>query len=232
MSKTLVILFIKEPKLGFVKTRLAQTCGAGFALNLYVRFVQDLIYTLQGARHDFKLCVYPELELVNKVFGDFDNFLQVDGDLGFKMQKAFEEKFASGYDKIVLIGSDTPHLTNSLLDECFEKLTNHDVTLGPSEDGGYYLVGFNKDTFSPKIFEDIEWSTDKVLEQTLQKLHANKVYLHQELNDIDVLDDLKDFYEKFHKGYFENSESIKFLEENNLWKNLMSSLSAEDQQVL
>ena len=222
-------MFVKEPKLGFVKTRLAKSCGHGFALNLYVRFIQDLIYTLQGGNSDFKLCVHPNLELVNKVFGNFDNFLQSSGNLGTKMQKAFEKKFESGYDKIVLIGSDTPHITNALLNDSFEQLNNHDIVLGPSLDGGYYLIGFSKKSFTPKVFENIAWSTSKVLEQTLQKLHKKNVYLHQKLNDIDILDDLKDFYEKFHKGYFENSQTIQFLEENSSWKNLTLSSSVEDQ---
>ena len=232
MSKNLIIMFVKEPKLDFVKTRLAKNCGHGFAVNLYVRFVQDLIYTLQGGKSDFKLCVHPKLELVNKVFGNFDNFLQKEGDLGIKMQKAFEEKFLNGYEKIVLIGSDTPHLTNTLLNDSFEQLNKHDIVLGPSLDGGYYLIGFNKKTFNPNVFENIQWSTAKVLEQTLQKLHKKEVYLHQELNDIDVLEDLKEFYEKFHKGYFENSKTIEFLKESkDKWKNLTLSSSAEDQLV-
>jgi rSAM/selenodomain-associated transferase 1 len=222
-------MFVKEPKLGFVKTRLAKSCGHGFVVNLYVRFVQDLIYTLQSGKSDFKLCVHPNLELLNKVFGNFDNFLQSKGNLGTKMQRAFEEKFQSGYDKIILIGSDTPHITNTLFEESFKQLDYHDVVLGPSLDGGYYLIGFNKDTFTSKVFEDIKWSTPKVLEQTLQKLHTKTVYLHQELNDIDILDDLKDFYDKFHKGYFENSQTIQFLEENSSWKNLTLSSSVEDQ---
>ncbi|HIP29980.1 MAG TPA: glycosyltransferase [Sulfurospirillum arcachonense] len=174
MSKNLIIMFVKEPKLGFVKTRLAKSCGNGFTLNLYIRFVQDLIYTLQSGKSDFKLCVHPSLELVNKVFGNFDNFLQSQGDLGTKMQKAFEEKFQSAYDKIVLIGSDTPHITNTLLNNSFEQLNKHDVVLGPSLDGGYYLIGFNKKSFTSKAFEDIKWSTPNVLKQTLQKLHEKK----------------------------------------------------------
>ena len=214
MNKNLTIMFVKEPKLGFVKTRLAKTSGDGFTLNLYVRFVQDLIYTLQSTHSDFNLCVYPDVDLVNKVFGNFNNFLQEDGDLGFKMQKAFESKFDEGYEKIVLIGSDTPHIKNTLLHESFEKKKKKNTILGPSKDGGYYLVGFNKSTFNPKIFEDMQWSTSKVLEKTLQKLDTKSVYLLQELNDIDNLDDLKDFYTNFHKGYFQNSETIMFLSEN------------------
>ena len=214
-------MFVKEPKLGFVKSRLAEHSSDEFALVLYKFFVHDLIYTLQGGTHDFKLCVCGDVEKINKTFGNFDNFVQTDGNLGTKMQNAFEKVFEKGYERVVLIGSDTPHLTNNILNQSFDELKKNDSVLGPSEDGGYYLIGFNKETFSKDVFENIEWSSPKVLEQTLQKLHAKNVYLNQELNDIDTMEDLKDFFEKFHKGYFENSYTIEFLKESKAqWQNL------------
>jgi len=232
MNKNLVLIFVKEPILGFVKTRLAKSCGEKFTLALYILFIEDLIYTMQSGKSDFKLCAYPDLTLINKTFGNFDNFLQVDGDLGLKMQSAFEQKFEDGYEKILLMGSDTPHITNEIINESFDKLASHDVVLGPSADGGYYLIAFNKNTFHGDVFKDIQWSTPKVLEQTLQTLNTKSVYLLQELNDIDNLDDLKDFYENFQDGYFKNSETIQFLKESEpLWKNLTLSSSVEDQQV-
>jgi rSAM/selenodomain-associated transferase 1 len=221
LNKTLVIMFVKEPKLGFVKSRLAEHSSDEFTSILYQFFVHDLIYTLQGGTHDFKLCVFGDMEKINKTFGNFDNFLQTDGNLGTKMQNAFEEVFEKGYERVVLIGSDTPHLTNAILNQSFEKLENNDIVLGPSEDGGYYLIGFNKQTFNKDIFEDIAWSSPKVLKQTLQKLHEKDVYLNQELNDIDTMEDLKDFFDKFQKGYFENSYTIEFLKESKAqWLNL------------
>ncbi len=221
VNKNLVLIFVKEPKLGFVKTRLAKICGDDFVLELYKNFVKDLILTLKKSESDFKLCAYPSLELVTKTFGNFDNFLQVDGDLGKKMQKAFEEQFAKGYEKIVLIGSDIPHVTSEILDKSFKELKSNDTVLGPSEDGGYYLIGFNKDTFYSEVFQDIPWSTHKVLENTLHKLNTKQVYFLQELNDIDVIDDLKDFYKIYKNSYFKDSFTMQFLKENKTWKNLM-----------
>jgi len=220
-SKTLVIVFVKEPKLGFVKTRLAKTCGDEFTLCLYELFVKDLINTLNNNSYDFKLCAYPSLELVNKKFGDFNNFLQVDGDLGVKMSESFKNQFQNGYEKIVLIGSDTPHITNNIIVESFEKLNSNDIVLGPSVDGGYYLIAFNKHTFYKNVFENISWSTPKVLDQTLQKLHTKNVYLLDELNDIDVLEDLNDFYETYQNSFFKDSFTLQFLKETKSWKNLM-----------
>lgn len=214
-------MFVKEPKLGFVKTRLAEHTTDEFALILYQFFVHDLIYTLQGGSHDFKLCVFGDIEHVNKTFGKYDNFLQADGDLGDKMQSAFEEMFEKGYEKITLIGSDTPHLTNTIIDKSFNELEKRDAVLGKCADGGYYMVGFSKETFDKNIFKGIEWSTSKVLQQTLQKLHTKDVYLTKELNDIDIIEDLENFFDKFQNGYFENSYTIEFLKESKeQWKNL------------
>ena len=219
-DRTLVIMFVKEPKLGFVKTRLAKTCGDKFTLQLYQAFVNDLVGTLKGNGGEFKLCAYPCLNLINKNFGNFKNFLQHEGNLGLKMQKAFKEQFEKGYDKIVLIGSDTPHITNDLIAQSFEKLNSNDIVLGPSLDGGYYLIAFNKETFYDEVFNDISWSTPEVLNQTLQKLNKKQVYLLNELNDIDVLEDLTDFYELYHESYFKDSNTIKYLNNNSAWKNL------------
>ena len=214
VNKNLVILFVKEPKLGFVKTRLAKSCGDGFVLELYKKFVLDLIETLQICKFDFKLCAYPNLEIINQIFGDFGNFLQCDGDLGVKMQTAFSRQFEKGYEKILLIGSDSPHLDCELLTNGFNALDNHEVVLGPSTDGGYYLIGFNKHTFCKDAFWDIPWSTDMVLKKTLHRLNTKQIYFLQELNDIDVFDDLSCFYDEHKDSYFQNSNTMRFLKEN------------------
>ena len=220
MSKTLVIMFVKEPKLGFVKTRLSKTCGKEFTLDLYKLFVKDLINTLSNQDYDFKLCAYPNLELINQIFGNFDNFLQVNGNLGLKMQTAFEQQFEKVYDKIVLIGSDTPHISDEIIKKSFNQLEHHDIVLGPSLDGGYYLIAFNKKTFYAEVFKNISWSTSVVLEQTLQKLHTKNIHFLKALNDIDDIDDLKDFYKEFHQSDFKGSNTIKFLKEKQTWKSM------------
>ncbi len=207
-------MFVKEPKVGYVKTRLAKDTGDIFATDLYKLFVKDLINSLQNYGGDFKLCACPKLDIVNKVFGNFNNFLQQDGDLGIKMKEAFEEQFDIGYEKIVLIGSDTPHITKDIVAKSLKKLDNHDIVIGPCSDGGYYLIAFNKTTFCKEVFENISWSTDKVLEQTIQKLQGKRAYLLDKLNDIDILDDLKEFYNKFKNSYFKDLYTIKFLKKN------------------
>jgi rSAM/selenodomain-associated transferase 1 len=221
MDKNLVIVFVKEPKKGLVKTRLAKTIGDDITLDIYKLFVKDIINTLKDTNIDFKLCGYPTLNLINESFGDFDNFLQVDGDLGVKMCGAFKEQFTKGYKKIVLIGSDTPHIPKEFYSEAFDALESNDIVLGPSKDGGYYLIAFNRSTFYKGVFEDITWSTDKVLKQTLQKLNNKAVHLLKELNDIDDITDLNAFFEEYKENYFKDSFTMEFLKGDQSWKNMM-----------
>ena len=204
-------MFVKEPKLGNVKTRLANDTDETFALEVYLNCIKDLLQTLKALPYRLKLCVHGDDSVIKKEFGELDIFFQRGYDLGEKMRHAFEYEFLKGHDKILLIGSDTPHIPKESFIEGFEALNEKPCVIGPSLDGGYYLIGFNKNTFTPEIFEDITWSSEKVLEETLQKVNSNDVYLLQDLNDIDTLEDLKLFYNEYKNGYFEDSHSISFL---------------------
>jgi len=213
VNKNLLIMFVKEPVEGFVKTRLAKTLGDEKTLVLYKHFVNDLINTLKNSKFEFKLCVYPNNKLINEVFGDYNNFIQEDGDLGVKMQKAFQSQFTLGYEKIILIGSDTPHIPKHYFDETFAMLESKEIVIGPSLDGGYYLIAFNKKSFNTDLFKNITWSTDIVLKQTLEKTTTDKVHLLNILNDIDTQEDLEDFYTQYKDSYFSTSKTINFLKD-------------------
>lgn len=219
MSKNLVIIFVRSPQLATVKTRLSATCGDDFTLELYILFIKDLINTLKNTSVDFALCGCGDLKDIVRLFGVDHTFAQVAGDLGTKMAHAFAEKFSDGYEKILLIGSDTPHISQAIFAQGFSELSNHDCVLGPSNDGGYYLIGFNQKSFSADVFAHIEWSTPSVLSQTLHRLSEKNIYLLEELNDIDDIEDLKDFYETYRDSDFSTSETIQFLKESeHLWK--------------
>ena len=214
-------MFVKEPRAGFVKTRLASVLGDERTVALYHSFIEDLIQTLSSLDYDLKLCISGSLEVVNKSFGDYDNFLQVEGDLGTRMKSAFEVQFEEGYEKVILIGSDTPHISKEIFDLTMTKLSTNEIVIGPSLDGGYYLIAFNHTTFNKEVFEEISWSTSSVLEQTLQKLHTKEVYLTMNLNDIDTFEDLKQFFNEYSQNDFKNSKTVSFLKENLSWKNMM-----------
>ena len=115
-------------------------------------------------------------------------------DLGERMSSAFAEVFVrTGTDRVLLIGSDIPHITADLLEDYFSKLDEHDVVLGPAEDGGYYLVGLHRTSFTPALFEDIPWSTGRVRRETVRRAEklGLSVYLGPTLRDIDTLEDLE-----------------------------------------
>ena len=112
------------------------------------------------------------------------------GNLGERMQKAFEEAFNMGYERVLLVGSDCPGISVDTFEEAFEILANEDIVLGPATDGGYYLIGF-RDQSRP-IFKHIGWGTEKVLSETLDQIKAQQltVGLLEELHDIDRPEDL------------------------------------------
>ena len=116
-------------------------------------------------------------------------------DLGERMKNAFMEAFDSGFKRVVLIGSDIPGLTLEFIEEAFTSLKEKDVVIGPSFDGGYYLVGFRDKKFSPQVFKGIPWSTERVFEETMKILEREGLTVHalKPLRDIDKIDDLREF---------------------------------------
>jgi rSAM/selenodomain-associated transferase 1 len=122
-------------------------------------------------------------------------FLQEGHDLGERMNNAFIELFSRGYDNIVLIGSDIPSITRDMINQALKGLQNNDCVIGPSKDGGYYLIALSQAL--PYIFEDIPWSTSKVFEKSIKILNKKgfTYKLIQELEDIDTYKELVSFYE-------------------------------------
>lgn len=187
-----LIIFVKNPEIGRVKTRLAKTIGDERALSIYQKL---LLYTKEitkGLNAD-KAVYYSEHTDNNDLWDNmlFSKHLQRGDDLGEKMQNAFAEAFAQGKERVVIIGSDCLELETYMIKEAFAVLENNDVVLGPSKDGGYYMIGMT--AFMPTLFEDKNWSTDDLLIDTildLKKMNA-KYHLLKTLNDIDTIEDLK-----------------------------------------
>ena len=115
-------------------------------------------------------------------------------DLGERMKNGFLDTFTRGFEKVVLIGSDIPDLPLSFVEEAFTSLSEMDAVIGPSFDGGYYLIGFTKGAFLPRVFEGIAWGTEKVFKSTIQILtdEKRKLYVLPRWRDIDTIEDLKD----------------------------------------
>ncbi|HCI72813.1 MAG TPA: glycosyltransferase [Balneola sp.] len=194
VSKNKIIVFVKNAISGKVKTRLAKTIGKDEALRVYLRLLAITKEEVSKVRAEKEVWYAWEVS-ENDIWDEnyFKKKVQIEGDLGEKMKDAFKKSFDSGGEKIVLIGSDCPTLTNEVLEQAFNELNTSDVVFGPSEDGGYYLIGMS--SYNPEVLEGIDWSTEKVMEQTEAKAKLNGIKLTKlkYLNDIDTEQDWKEY---------------------------------------
>ncbi|MBT8379420.1 MAG: TIGR04282 family arsenosugar biosynthesis glycosyltransferase [Ignavibacteria bacterium] len=191
-----IIIFAKFPDKGFVKTRLAKDLGEEFATEFYrvcaEHIFSEVLKINSNTLKPFIFCV-GEKE-VKKVYEwakkKFIVRPQIDSDLGRRMSVSFKKCFSEGYTKAIIIGTDIPDISTEIIEKAFSTLNNYDCVLGPSSDGGYYLLGMNN--FYPEIFEGIEWSTSTVTQKTLEKINSLNLQskLLNELIDVDTKKDL------------------------------------------
>ena len=190
MNNNLIIVFVRTPELGKVKTRLAKAIGDQAALTIYKLLLKHTATVLHELSFD-KVVYYSE-KIENNDFWEaslFEKKLQKGADLGERMQQAFETAFDRGYKKVLIIGSDLFELTSTLIISALEALETYDISIGPSLDGGYYLLGMKE--LHPAVFKNKKWGTHSVLENTLQDLKQQNVKLLEALNDIDTFEDLQ-----------------------------------------
>ena len=190
MSNSLIMVFVRNPELGRVKTRLAKTIGDQAALEIYEILSKHTAKIISEIDSD-KLIFYFEKIQDNDIWTVINckKQIQTKGDLGQKMLDAFQYGFSFGYKKIIIIGSDLYSLRPKHIESAFEQLENYDVVIGPALDGGYYLLGLN--SVIPEIFKQKQWSTSSILKDTLSDLKKFNVNLLEPLNDIDTYEDLK-----------------------------------------
>ena len=190
MNKNLIIVFVRTPELGKVKTRLAKSIGDVSALTIYKLLLKHTETVLHDLSFD-KVVYYSEKVEENDFWEArlFEKKLQKGADLGERMQHAFETAFEKGYQKVLIIGSDLFDLKSIHITTAFEALENHDLTIGPSLDGGYYLLGMKE--LYPAVFKNKKWGTDSILGNTLKDLQQQNVKLLEALNDIDTFEDLQ-----------------------------------------
>lgn len=193
-SKKALIIFTRNPELGKCKTRLATVIGDKAALEIYRMLLEHTAEVTKNIKAD-RFVLYSDSITKNDVWDDtlFIKKLQIGEDLGIRMQNAFIDRFESGYEKVVIVGSDIFDLTQNHIEEAFQKLNEHDVVIGPAKDGGYYLLGLK--TLPDNLFSNKNWGTSTVLKNTLDDLESYNVHLLEELNDIDTFDDIKNLSE-------------------------------------
>ena len=196
-----LIVFAREPLPRVVKTRLAAAVGDQAASELYELMLRDTLKnSLQLSDIEtvvFWACEEKSLPLLTERYR-CNSRCQVSGNLGQRMQVAFEEMFAGGCEICCIIGSDTPDLPLTYIQDAYQLLATlqSDAVFGPSLDGGYYLLGLRQAW--PQLFANISWSTADVLEQSLTAAQGLglKTTLLPEWQDIDTIEDLHAFQER------------------------------------
>jgi uncharacterized protein len=216
-----ILLFVKYPKKGDVKHRLSKTLDPELVVELYRAFVLDTLATLHKIQLPVLLCFWPgnsEEKFQSWLGSSYHYHPQEGKDLGARMKNAFIYAFDRGYRRVVLMGSDSPDLPKEFLSSAARELKNHDVVVGPSSDGGYYLIGFQSGTFVPEAFENITWSTPTVFQETLQKIqNANRsISLLPIWSDVDTSMDLKKLIKRNRDTAFKSSKTISYLRRNKL----------------
>ncbi len=194
---TSLIVFVKNPIPGAVKTRLQTRYAPDQVAALYTAFVRDVLARTESIDVDRRVIAFdpPDAESeVRALFGggkaQWQYVPQVQDDLGARMREALVQQLDAGASAAVLIGSDIPSLPAYHITQAFDLLRTKDVVLGPSTDGGYYLVGVSRPI--PEIFEDVEWSTPSVLTQTIDRVQraGNTLGLVSPYFDVDTPEEL------------------------------------------
>lgn len=190
-----LIVFVKAPRPGEVKTRLAAGIGATAACAAYRKMVAALLTNLAGLP-DVELRFSPDDagdEIKPWLRPGWRARPQGGGDLGARMIRACEEAFAAGAERVVVIGSDCPEVELNDVREAWRALKTSDLAVGPATDGGYWLIGLRRS--QPQLFAGIRWSSDQALADTLQcaKAGALRIHLLRILSDVDTQQDWQDY---------------------------------------
>ena len=214
-----LVLFLKYPQEGKVKTRLSTDLGETLTFQLYECFIRDMLDKLEPLAYDLHLFIAPPGKVAAMkqwLERDLPVHPQQGRDLGERMKQAFKKMFQGGYESCVLMGSDLPDLPANVPAEAFESLKTSGAVIAPAADGGYYLLGFQRRHFGDAVFQNIEWSTERVFQQTLTILKQKKipVKILPRWWDVDNVKELKALLKRNKKTGFNQSRTMKFLWEH------------------
>jgi rSAM/selenodomain-associated transferase 1 len=188
-------VFLKAPRPGAVKTRLVPALGPDAAAALYRALAEAVVERTRPRPGDYeRLLFFTPAEARAEIGAWFpgETLRAQDGpDLGARMAAAFDEAFRRGADRVAVVGSDLPGLTRDDVVTALASLQDHDLVVGPSRDGGYYLIAMARP--NPALFRGIAWGTGAVLSTTMERSAGLglTVRLLDERRDIDTLDDVK-----------------------------------------
>lgn len=212
-----LVLMVKYPNKGAVKSRLALHIGDGHATSIYKLFVGDIINTLKKGNVRFVIAYTPadHLQQFKDWLGEDHEYLpQIGETLGERLVSVFRGAFSRGTEGAVAIASDTPDLPAHIISEALKKTKETDAVIGPCPDGGYYLIGFQANKFVERVFQLEEWGTGTVLNNTLRKMREAGLRVHALplWGDVDNIEDLRELFKRNRK--MSELDTIKYLEEN------------------
>lgn len=199
-----LLVFVKNPEPGQVKTRLAKGVGEETAASLYRAFLEDTVSIAKHWKDDtagydpnrrvvLMTSPAPTSPFLNELADRCGARVveQTGEGLGERLQNAFSAAFAGGARSVCAIGSDAPSLPPRLISDAFRALLWEDAVIGPTFDGGYWLIGLQQ--MEASLFDDISWSTDAVFAQTVAKLQESSTSIHllPYWHDVDVKEDLQ-----------------------------------------
>lgn len=193
LSTTALVIFVRNPILGQVKTRLAKDIGDELALAIYLQLLQHTLEITRGL--SFRKFIYYADEVSDYDLWSVPGYTkrkQHGNDLGERMLNSFKELFEQSFNRIIIIGSDCLQLQTENLQEAIALLESNVAVMGPASDGGYYLLGLTK--LYPELFVNKPWSTDQVFAKTIDDFNNLGISyaLLEELSDIDDITDLEE----------------------------------------
>jgi uncharacterized protein len=214
MSRLALMIMAKAPQPGAVKTRLSPPLDSADAARLYECFLRDKIEAVRGIAIAQPVIAYtpPGAGAVfRRLAPGFELVAQRGDDLGSRLSNAFDRLFEEGYTGVVALDSDTPTLPAEIMRRAAERLAaaRDDVVLGPTEDGGYYLVGLRRP--HRELFQGIAWSTPRVMPQTLRRVRDRglRAFLLPEWFDVDTAEDLRRLREALNGASLTHSAHTK-----------------------
>ncbi len=216
MSNALII-FTRVPIPGQTKTRLMPFLSGKECAELHSCFIRDTYAKAKQIEADIFVYYTPEeeREVLFQVFEDEVNaFPQFGEDLGERMKRAIGDVLRMGYNKVLLIGTDIPHVQTETFEQAFEDVESNEIVIHPTLDGGYYLIGMKKEYDS--VWKVKRYGTNTVIHDTLQHMDAEglKVAVGQTYYDIDDKNDLKQFYADIRNGVVKDCPNTKKYLEN------------------
>lgn len=202
MGTDVLAVFVKDPRPGTVKSRLAAAIGAEAAAAVYRVLAEGVVRRTAPRRDAYDRVIVFDPEEAGGAVGEWLGvpaallLPQSGGDIGARMERAFAALFQRGARRVVLIGTDVPALAFEDIRGALESLDEHDVAIGPATDGGYYLIALKRP--QPELFREMRWSSGDVLASTLDRAAGRDLSVRalRPMGDVDTVADLAAEWER------------------------------------